>query len=422
MNQKMMAYWCLQLLNMFIQGATKDGSPIVLAMACLVWPALAQSVVAIYKELYDIPIPKNKTFIYVGIFSFFWIIVGFYTGLPFSLYSIIPILFVAGLTYHCSWKSYKYVKTEPGNHYIDYAFLFFNVAYVLHSMSYPFTRLDPDQAYTGLFIHMSFSMTFAILLPAVILKKMEVIHNMDLRKRVEDQSIQLINETKSNALGSFSSEIAHQINNPLTVALGKIRMAIRDNEKVNIHNKNLDGSYDAIKKASDIIHAIKKFSTVLESEENKTNLIDLIESFSNSVELPLQKSNIKLIKNFDSNKILIHCPKSVVIQLILSLYNNSVDALNKSKEDKWIEISVKIDSNRVFLNFIDSAGKISKSDREKIFSPFYTTKRTDSARGLSLSTTKLTLSQYDANIKLLDEPVTNFECSFEKLLESIKLG
>lgn len=412
--KKLLIYWGFQLLNMIVQGATKEATPIQLASACLIWPALAQTAMLIYQDLYDIKIPRNQTIALATVIAGILMYALYSLGLPFSVYTQPPTLLIAFLTFRYSWSAFRNISTLRQGRFLDYVFLLCNIAYVIHTMTYPFNRLDPSFAEIGLFIHLSFAVSFAIFLPAVILKRVEWLHNRELRHQVEVQSSALINETKSSSLGIFSAEIAHQVNNPLTVALGKIRL-----ERKNSESKNLEDAFKAILKASNVLHAIKSLSASLENEPNKTDLTEVLDTFNESVELSLEGKRIEFKRSWQNTPCYVHCPRSVLVQVLLSLYNNAVEALESSKnKEKYIEIEVKKSSFRVVMKFTDSAAGISDDQRAGLFLPFRIEDKKTAAKGLSLPTVRLSLKQFGGDIKLVENKrLTRFECSLDPVID-----
>ncbi len=412
--KKLLVYWGFQLLNMVVQGATKEASPILLASACLIWPALAQTVVLMYQDLYDIKIPRNRTIAVATVGSAIVMYGLYFVGMPFVVYANAPILLVAGMTFRYSWSAFQNISSNRVGRFLDYVFLFCNIVYILQTMTYPFSRLNPSKAEIGLFMHLCFAVSFAIFLPAVILKRVEWLHHRELRHKVEAQSSALINETKSSSLGVFSAEIAHQVNNPLTVALGKIRL-----ERKNSDNKNLEDSFNAILKASNVLHAIKSLSASLENEPNKTDLTEVLNTFNESVEFALEGKRIRFRKSWQTTPCYVHCPRSVLVQVLLSLYNNAVKALEQSRsEDKYLEIKVDYSPYRVVMSFIDSAASISDEQKTSLFLPFRIEDKKTAAKGLSLPTVKLSLKQFGGDIKLVqNKGLTRFECSLDPVVD-----
>jgi two-component system nitrogen regulation sensor histidine kinase NtrY len=79
------------------------------------------------------------------------------------------------------------------------------------------------------------------------------------------------------------------------------------------------------------------------------------------------------------------CADSMMIQQVLiNLIKNAMEAV-KGREDKSIELSADSRNDKVIIRVRDNGKGIEPEDLEKVFIPFYTTKKKGSGIGLSLS-------------------------------------
>jgi len=69
----------------------------------------------------------------------------------------------------------------------------------------------------------------------------------------------------------------------------------------------------------------------------------------------------------------------------LNLINNAAQAMETGAGEKRIEVSSRKEGDRVILSVADSGPGVSDPLREKIFTPFYTTRPTGTGLGLSIS-------------------------------------
>ena len=114
----------------------------------------------------------------------------------------------------------------------------------------------------------------------------------------------------------------------------------------------------------------------------------------------------------EKNDFTIYCDEIEIEQVIVNLFNNSIDAIKNNKE-KWIKVTLFKENSYVILRFIDSGNGIHEEEKEKIFEPFYTTKKIGEGTGLGLSIVKKILTQYKASIRTYTlEKNTCFEIKF----------
>jgi two-component system NtrC family sensor kinase len=210
-------------------------------------------------------------------------------------------------------------------------------------------------------------------------------------KKIEMQTASTINSSKMAALGEMAGEIAHEINNPLTVIHTKTRLmekmierGIPDNELFLKNTKSILGTVDRI---TSVVEGLKKISTDASNEERQDAILkDLLNNILNLCKEKFKNRNVELICDLEALIFSVHlnCYPIQLSQVFLILLNNSFDAIEEI-EPKWIKIEAAQNKKWIFLHFIDSGEGIPKANREKIFHPFFTTKEVGTATGLGLS-------------------------------------
>ncbi|GAA5025791.1 histidine kinase [Marivirga lumbricoides] len=113
----------------------------------------------------------------------------------------------------------------------------------------------------------------------------------------------------------------------------------------------------------------------------------------------LQKNNVNLIKSFDENLPDIKIDRELVEQVIINLVKNASESFGDVEGEKKIWISSNLDSkNRVTVTVRDNGSGIEPEALTKIFIPFFTTKKSGSGIGLSLS--KEIMRKHQGNISV----------------------
>jgi two-component system C4-dicarboxylate transport sensor histidine kinase DctB len=96
---------------------------------------------------------------------------------------------------------------------------------------------------------------------------------------------------------------------------------------------------------------------------------------------------------------------------MVNLLSNGVHAVT-SAENKHITITADQHQDRVIIGVEDHGQGIMREDIDRIFDPFYTTKKSGEGLGLGLTITERILNEMGATIEVQSEPnFTRFEIS-----------
>lgn len=210
-----------------------------------------------------------------------------------------------------------------------------------------------------------------------------------VKSQQEKENLQsrFIETAKMAALGEMSGGIAHEINNPLTIIIGKTEQLIRYLDKVSERKESYLKDLELIKKTalriSKIIKGLRSFSRNAENDPmQEVNLKSIIDETLDLCREKFSSSGIEI--HSEVPNIQVKCRAVELSQVLMNLFSNSYDAISEL-EEKWISLQVSEVADKVRIQFKDSGKGIPTSVVDKIFQPFYTTKDVGKGTGLGLS-------------------------------------
>lgn len=205
------------------------------------------------------------------------------------------------------------------------------------------------------------------------------------RKSLKDQE-EVLKAGQLLALGEMAAGIAHEINTPLNVILSQIDLLQVENEFPSECKSALDKIASTVESISSVIKGLKTLAKVDTNHAPETiQLNDFIEETTKSYSLTMQHLGIRLIVEVPDGDFPFVCHPWQLGQVILNLVNNAMDAVRKL-ETKWIKIELGREPGFYVIRVTDSGDGIPQQHLHKIMTPFYTTKKTGTGLGLSLST------------------------------------
>lgn len=208
--------------------------------------------------------------------------------------------------------------------------------------------------------------------------------------KTKEQEKLLFSQNRLATMGETISIIAHQWRNPISILSSHINhMELSLKYKKEFDQKDF---LSTIKKSQDVlIHlssTIDVFQNYLKPSNDELNssfkLIDVIQKGLLLYKDSMKNDHIEVFEKFETKDINIKGNSEDFIQVLISLFSNSKDALIKNtKNNKKIIIKTKLKNDRVYIDIYDNGGGIFIKPIQQIFEPYFTSKK-ENGFGLGL--------------------------------------
>ncbi|MCK5720561.1 MAG: PAS domain-containing sensor histidine kinase [Thiomargarita sp.] len=234
----------------------------------------------------------------------------------------------------------------------------------------------------------------------------------DLAKRTQELSIalehlkttqtQLVESEKMASLGGLVAGIAHEINTPIGIGVtAASTLADRTNETVILYdNKQLKGSalkayfnmaqsssnlvLNNLNRAAELIQSFKQVAVDQSNLDRRTFAVkQYIKTSLLNLKPHLKKTPHQITVNGDE-QIEINSHPGSFSQIIANLVMNSVNHAYPTEKAGNILFELKLDSERLIIEYSDDGCGIPPESLDKIFEPFFTTARMKGGTGLGL--------------------------------------
>lgn len=208
---------------------------------------------------------------------------------------------------------------------------------------------------------------------------------------------ELLQSEKLAAVGQLAAGIAHEINNPLTAVLINSQILLEDlpkEQKDNIESVKLIEM--AAVRASQVI---KNLLGLVRKENYEFEQMDLNESIQRALMLVSHEFLTRQINIFfdRAENLPVFIGSTNHLQGVwINLLMNSIEAIGDNKGD--IKIATHYEQGIFYVEIRDSGSGISNDHLEKIFEPYFTTKRSGQGTGLGLSLVKRTIEAHCGQI------------------------
>lgn len=199
---------------------------------------------------------------------------------------------------------------------------------------------------------------------------------------------QIIQAEKLATVGQLAGGIAHEVNTPASIISGRVEAMLLDSGRLSDPDRSdLDVIKNQAERISQITRGLLLFARRAPMEKTRTELNEIIRESIALIEPQMRKANIEIVREFSAQPILFWGQHNQMIQVLLNLLTNARDAM---PEGGRIEIQTSlVNGNGVqptgVVRVKDTGKGIAPEHLDKIFSPFFTTKRNGTGLGLSVS-------------------------------------
>jgi len=205
----------------------------------------------------------------------------------------------------------------------------------------------------------------------------DITERIKTEKEREELYAQLIQSSKLATIGELAAGLAHEIGNPLQTILGNTDLLLLDkkfDELISIKNAALH--------ARQIIENLINISRERNFNFVLADINDIIDNVLSFYGKQLENKKIRLIKKYEKlQHIYVSCVH--IQQVFINIITNAVQSM---PEGGTLSITTKkVDDMTISVSLKDTGVGILRENFDKIFKPFYTTRKDGAGLGLSIS-------------------------------------
>lgn len=224
----------------------------------------------------------------------------------------------------------------------------------------------------------------------VAVRTTDLTHEIEERKRTEkmfhETQDELIQTAKLAVLGQMSASISHELNNPLAAILSYSDNARKflSMQKYSQVDENLLRIVQLTKRMSKISSQLKFFSRKSSQQMEIVVIQKVIQSAIEIVSHKFKNSNSVIKIQSHSSDLKTRADIIQLEQILINLINNAMQAVESQNQGEVI-IHIERDKEWALIHVDDNGDGIELKNIDKIFSPFFTTKKLGLGLGLSIS-------------------------------------
>ncbi len=215
-------------------------------------------------------------------------------------------------------------------------------------------------------------------------------------KRLEEQ---LIQAEKLAAMGQMLAGVAHELNNPLTAILGVTELLRERPGADDSTKRQLELTHRQARRAARIVQNLLEFSRPASPQKKPLDLNNILERTLQLHEHSLRRNNIEVDFRLPGELPGVIGDANQLIQVFLNLITNAEQAIREVRDSGRIQIRAGRNGHQLTIAVQDDGVGIRPEALQRIFDPFYTTKRPGGGTGLGLSICMSIIREHGGNIE-----------------------
>ena len=243
----------------------------------------------------------------------------------------------------------------------------------------------------------------------------DLAERLGMERKLRRTQEQLLQSEKLAAMGRLTSQIAHELNNPLYGIMNTLELMKTEIPPDNRRRKILEMALSETVRLSELLRKMLSFSKPDQEEKQPTDINIVLDEILVLQEKQLRENDIRLSTVLTENMGMVHASKNQLRQVFLNMFVNANDAM---PDGGTLTVKTRQAGNNIYVEITDTGTGINKENINKIFDTFFTTKDSVKDVGLGLSVCYGFIKDHGGDIKV--ESTVGIGTTFTIILPAYK--
>ena len=204
---------------------------------------------------------------------------------------------------------------------------------------------------------------------------------LKMERTLSETRQQLLHSEKLAAMGRLTSQIAHELNNPLFGIMNTLELMKTEIPPTNKRRKLLDMSISEIERLAEMLKKMLTFSKPDQEDRIEVNINKALDDILLFYEKRFRENSVKIKTDFTPEPGTVLASRDQLRQVFINIISNAMDAM---PDGGSLSLSTAIrNKDTMIITITDTGIGIKEENIEKIFDSFFTTKN-DIVKGVGL--------------------------------------
>ncbi len=211
---------------------------------------------------------------------------------------------------------------------------------------------------------------------------MDLKERMEMERRLKNAQEQLLQSEKLAAMGRLTSQIAHELNNPLYGIMNTLELMKSEIPPTNKRRKLLEMALSEIVRLSELLRKMLTFSKPDQKEKQSVDINIILDEILLLHKKQFKENDIAIVPELTDGLDQVFASKNQLRQVFLNIFKNAGDAM---PDGGTLTVKTSSFENKICIEITDTGIGIKQENLTKIFDAFFTTKSSVKGVGLGLS-------------------------------------
>jgi two-component system NtrC family sensor kinase len=220
---------------------------------------------------------------------------------------------------------------------------------------------------------------------------------LEMERKLRETQEQLLQSEKLAAMGRLTSQIAHELNNPLYGIMNTLELLKTEVSPQSKRRKILEMALSETERLTGLLRKMLSFSKPDEEEKQPVDVNTIIDEILLLVKKQLQENSVKASIFYSPDLAEVFASKNQLRQVFLNMISNARDAM---PEGGTLGVKTMQNEDTITIEISDTGVGIREENIHKIFDSFFTTKESVKGVGLGLSVCYGFIKEHGGDIKV----------------------
>jgi two-component system, NtrC family, sensor kinase len=213
---------------------------------------------------------------------------------------------------------------------------------------------------------------------------------------------QLLQSRKMASIGTFTSGIAHELNNPINNISLIVESLVEEDQDLSVKERShlYQDLMGQAERTSDIVKKLLEFSRNRYSRTEKAAIDDIVRKTADLVTNEMRLNRVKYSQTIEGGSLPeLRVDKGGIQQVFLNLFLNSIQAMESGGR---IDVVMRTypDAREIRIDVRDTGSGIPQEYLDRLFDPFFSTKKEGEGTGLGLSVSYNIINKHSGHIEV----------------------